>query len=183
MTARTEATLIEEVVTDKGYHSDDVLTELHERGVRGYIAEPDRGSRRWEDRPEEQARVYANRRRIRGTRGRRLHRKRAELAERSNAHMYETGGMRHLYLRGCRNIEKRVLIHGAGFNLGLLMRKKFGVGKPRCLQGTVLCVFQRLSRLVACMSALLLAMRALHVTNQLSKRASGFSCQALRAAF
>jgi hypothetical protein len=38
-------------------------------------------------------------------------------------------------LRHHENIAKRLLIHIAGFNLGLLMRKRFGVGKPRCLQG------------------------------------------------
>jgi transposase len=183
MTERTRAVPIEEVVTDKGYHSDEVLVDLDELGVRGYIAEPDRGRRRWQDRREEQARLYANRRRIRGVRGRRLHRKRAELAERSNAHMYETGGMRHLYLRGCGNIEKRVLIHGAGYNLGLLMRKKFGVGKPRCLQGTFSLVFERLSRVTAPMNLFLLTMRALQKMKQLSTRAPGSSCQALRPAF
>jgi transposase len=183
MTERTRAVPIEEVVTDKGYHSDEVLVDLDELGVRGYIAEPDRGRRRWQDRREEQARLYANRRRIRGVRGRRLHRKRAELAERSNAHMYETGGMRHLYLRGCGNIEKRVLIHGAGYNLGLLMRKKFGVGKPRCLQGTFSLVLERLSRVTAPMNLFLLTMRALQKIKQLSTRAPGSSCQALRPAF
>jgi hypothetical protein len=81
------------------------------------------------------ARVYANRRRIRGRRGKRLHRKRAELAERSHAHLYETGGTRHLYLRGRTNVEKRLVVHGAGFNLCLVLRKRFGLGKPRSLQG------------------------------------------------
>ncbi len=33
------------------------------------------------------------------------------------------------------NILKRLLIHVGGFNLGLLMREAFGVGKPRRLQG------------------------------------------------
>jgi hypothetical protein len=30
---------------------------------------------------------------------------------------------------------KRLLIHGGGFNLGLLMRQCLGIGKPRRLQG------------------------------------------------
>ena len=38
--------------------------------------------------------VYANRRRIRGARGKRLLRQRGELVERPNAHLYETGRMR-----------------------------------------------------------------------------------------
>lgn len=126
---------VEEVVTDKGYHSDDVLKSLHEQAVRSYVSEPDRGRRRWNGNREAQARVYANRRRLRGERSKHLHRKRGELGERSFAHMYETGGMRHVYLRGSRNVEKRLLIHGAGFNLSIVMRKRYRVGKPRALQG------------------------------------------------
>ena len=59
---------------------------------------------------------------------------RGELIERSFAHMYETGGMRRTHLRGHTNILKRLLIHAAGFNLSLLMRHAFGIGKPRALQ-------------------------------------------------
>ena len=49
--------------------------------------------------------------------------------------MYETGGMRRVYLRGRENILKRLVINAVGFNLALVMRKTFGVGKPRRLQG------------------------------------------------
>ncbi|MBZ5711690.1 transposase [Nannocystis pusilla] len=38
---------VEEVVADKGYHSNDVMTSLEEVDVRGYIPEPARGRRRW----------------------------------------------------------------------------------------------------------------------------------------
>ena len=62
-------------------------------------------------------------------------RRRGELIERSFAHTLETGAMRRTHLRGRNNIAKRMLIHVAGFNIGLLMRKLIGVGKPRCLQG------------------------------------------------
>jgi transposase len=81
--------------------------------------------------------VYANRRRIRGRRGKALLRKRGELVERPFAHCYETGGMRRTHLQGHPNILKRLLIHVAGFNLGLLMRATFGIGKPRTLQDAV----------------------------------------------
>jgi len=37
-----------EVVLDKGYHSNEVLTELADWQVRTYCAEPERGRRRWE---------------------------------------------------------------------------------------------------------------------------------------
>ena len=68
---------------------------------------------------------------MRGTRGKRLLASRGELVERSFAHCYETGGVRHPYLRGWDNVAKRVLIHAAGFNLGLLMRVHYKFPKPR----------------------------------------------------
>ena len=78
--------------------------------------------------------VYANRRRIRGERGRRLLRCRGELLERPFAHVCETGGMRRVHLRGHPNIRKRLLVHVAGANLGLLLRRLTGIGTPRSLQ-------------------------------------------------
>src|SRR5450432_2006927 len=38
---------VQEVVADKGYHSNDVMLGLAEKEVRTYIAEPDRGRRNW----------------------------------------------------------------------------------------------------------------------------------------
>ena len=55
----------------------------------------------------------------------------ASMLERSFAHCYETGGMRRLHLRGQGNIRKRAVVHAAGFNLGLVMRKLLGAGTPR----------------------------------------------------
>ena len=124
-----------EVVLDKGYHSNEVLVELAEWQVRTYCSEPERGRRRWEGKAEEQAAVYANRRRIRGERGKKLLRQRGEKLERGFAHLYETGGMRRVHLRHHRNILKRLLVHVAAFNLGLVMRQKWGRGTPRGLQG------------------------------------------------
>jgi len=43
--------------------------------------------------------------------------------------------MRRTHLRGQANIQKRLIVHAAGYNLSLLMGKICGVGKPRCLQG------------------------------------------------
>ena len=124
-----------EVVLDKGYHSNEVLAELADWKVRSYCSEPDRGRRCWEGKKEEQAAVYANRRRIRGERGKRLLRQRGEKVERSFAHCYETGGMRRVHLRRHPNILKRLLVHVAAFNLGLVIRKVLGHGTPRGLQG------------------------------------------------
>jgi len=126
-----------EIVADKGYHSDAVLEELDQLGIRTYIAEPDRGRRKWRGKVAEQKRLYANRRRLRSARSKRLQRKRCEVTERTFAHMYETGGMRRLHLRGSQNILKRLVVHGAGFNLGLLMRKRYGSGKPRGQKGPI----------------------------------------------
>ena len=103
--------------------------------MRGYVSEPNRGRRSWKRDRAAQAPTYANRRRIRGERGKRLQRARGEKLERAFAHLLETGGMRRTHLRGHENILKRMLVHGAGFNLGLLMRSRFGHGTPRSLQG------------------------------------------------
>jgi transposase len=126
-----------EVVTDKGYHSRGVVSELAEWGVRTYRSEPNRGPQRWREQEREQQAVYANRRRIRGERGLRLLRQRGEMLERWNQHLYDRGGMRRLHLRGRDNILKRLVVHSGAANLGLLMRKLFGKGTPRGLAGAL----------------------------------------------
>jgi len=133
------------VVADKGYHSNAVLTDQREREIRTYISEPNRGRRRWEDNAKAQAAVYGNRRRIRGERGKRLMRRRGELVERSFAHCYDTGGMRRTHLRKHENILKRLLIHTAGFNLSLVLRKLLGLGTARSLQGLTAAALRRLA--------------------------------------
>lgn len=137
-----------EVVGDKGYHSNQSLMDLEAVGVRSYISEPDRGRRNWKSNPEARDAVYRNRRRICGARGQRLLRLRGERLERPFAHLYETGGMRRVHLRGHTNIRKRLLIHTAGFNLGLLMRQLIGVGTPRGLQGRLMAVVTALVALI-----------------------------------
>jgi transposase len=126
---------LEEVVADKGYHSNQALVDLEAVGVRSYISEPDRGRRNWKKHPEARGAVYRNRRRIRGARGKRLLRQRGERLERPFAHLYKTGRMRRVHLRGHDNILKRVLLHAGALNLGLLMRTLVGIGTPRSLQG------------------------------------------------
>jgi len=144
---------IEELVADKGYHSNQTMTDFAELEIRGYISEPDRGRRDWEDKESERDAVYANRRRIRGPRGKRLMSQRGELIERSFAHVLETGGMRRTHLRGHINLLKRMLIHVGGFNLGLVMRKLIGIGKPRCLQGLIAFISDLLLSLWTCVTA------------------------------
>lgn len=125
---------IEEVVMDKGYHSSAVLMDLAQRGLRSYVPEPERGRRKWAGKQHEQRCVYENRRRVRGQRSKRLQKLRGELCERSFAHCYETGALRRMHLRGTDNVLKRVLVHAAAFNIGLLLRKLTGWGKPRQAQ-------------------------------------------------
>jgi transposase len=127
--------VIEEVVADKGYHSRTTVHDLETLQIRTYISEPDRGPQSWTDHEAERDAVYANRRRIRGNRGKRLLRRRGELLERPCAHLYETGGLRRAHARGHENVLKRLLVHAGAFNLGLWMRTLFGVGTPRSLQG------------------------------------------------
>src|SRR5215468_5041472 len=122
---------VEEVVADKGYHSNQVAVGLGELGVRTYIAEPDRGAREWNGKQAEKEAVYGNRRRIRGERGKRMQRQRGEKIERNFAHQFDTGGMDRLYVRGIRNVHKKLLIQAAACNLALLMRSMYGAGKPR----------------------------------------------------
>ena len=126
---------VQEVVGDKGYHSNQVMVDLEAVGIRSYISEPNRGRRKWDEHPEARGPVYRNRRRIRGARGKRLLRLRGERLERPFAHLYETGRMRRVHLRGHENILKRVLLQAGACNLGLLMRHLVGVGTPRGLQG------------------------------------------------
>ena len=144
---------VEEVVADKGYHSNEVVRDLVEQGVRTYIAEPERGDRKWDGRGAEQAAVYANRRRIRGARGKRLQAGRGERVERNFAHQFDTGGMDRLYVRGSQNVHKKLLIQAAACNLALLMRTLYGAGKPRAAhdRGTqlILAILQLYSALTA----------------------------------
>ena len=110
---------IVEVVADKGYHSNETMVGFAVSRVRSYVSEPDRGRRRWKGKTAARDAVYANRRRIRGARGKRLLRQRGELLERPNAHLYDTGGMRRVHLRGHSNILKRLLVHVCGLRAGL----------------------------------------------------------------
>jgi transposase len=131
---------IREVVADKGYHSNESLVECQKLGplrTRTYIPEPESGyERRWTDKPYGYEEAYrSNRRRMKGNRGKELQKQRSELVERSFAHVCETGGARRTWQRGIEKVTKRYKMVAEARNLGLIMRKLFGVGKPRCLQG------------------------------------------------
>ena len=135
---------VTEIVADTGYNSHQTLTACVASGRRSYISDPDRGRRNWRGKAAARDAVYANRRRIRGTRGQRLLRQRGERLERPFAHLFETGRLRRTHLRGHPNILKRLLVHVGAFNLGLLMRQLTGVGTPRSLQGRATASFAAL---------------------------------------
>src|SRR6266852_4370007 len=122
---------VERVVADKGYHSKQALQDLAEVGVRTVIAEPERKRQKWSGQSAAQAAVYANRRRLDTKIAKALMRRRGELIERNFAHLYDTGGMRRVHLRGKNNIAKRALIHAAAFNLSLILRQILRVGTAR----------------------------------------------------
>jgi len=163
---------IKDVIADKGYHSTANLLQCEEWGIRGYI--PERASprgRKWTDKPAEHKRaVYNNRRRVKGERGKRLGRLRSEYAERSFAHMCETGGARRSWLHGLLDLTKRYLMCAAGKNLGVLMRALFGVGKPRapqagcaCVSASIVACIGRLAGLLRVSGVILLTRAGMHV--------------------
>jgi len=128
---------IEEVAADKGYHAAETLELCESLNVRTYIPEPKRQHEsRWTDKPAElQRAVYGNRRRVKRDKGKRLQRRRSELCERTFSHICDSGGMRRSWLHGVVDVSKRYLIAVAAHNLGRIMRKLLGVGKPKALQG------------------------------------------------
>jgi transposase len=128
---------IEEAAADKGYHAAATLELCDELCLRTYIPERQRKHDAvWTDKPSAwQSAVYANRRRVRRAKGRKLQRLRSERCERSFAHVCDSGGMRRTWLRGLMNVAKRYLIAVAAHNLGRMLRKLFGIGKPKALQG------------------------------------------------
>jgi hypothetical protein len=126
-----------EVVGDKGYHKLETLVWTSKHAIETYLPEKkQRGVRDWSKHTRRERRAYnANARRTGSRRGRRLLRRRGELIERSFAHVCDSGGGRRAWLRGTVNLTKQYLVRVAGYNLSVVMRKLFGVGKPRGLQG------------------------------------------------
>jgi len=121
-----------DLVADKGYHSRSVLKDLDGGPWKSRIAEPKcKGLSWWHGDHEARRAVYNNRIRLGTGKGREAAKRRTELAERSFQHALDRGGMRRTWLRGLENVQKRYLLHIAGFNLGLLMRQLTGYGTPK----------------------------------------------------
>lgn len=158
---------LREVVTDKGYHSGAGLVAMRGMGVRTYVAVSRQPRRNWEGKREQQAAVYANRRRVKGARGKRLLRRRGELLERPFAHQYETGALRRLHVRGRGNVAKRVLLQAAAFNLALILRTMTRAGTPRGLADLKGKLFCALLRVLVALSAILTTLSGLKETQPL----------------
>ncbi len=128
--------VIEEVVADKGYHSAENIELADSLSLRTYIPErKQKGKRRWSNKPAGFERAFRlNRQRTRRAKSRALQRRRSEVVERTFAHLCETGGGRRSWLCGLEKVRKRWLIHAAARNLGLIMRRLFGIGTARSLQ-------------------------------------------------
>jgi transposase len=121
-----------ECVADKGYHSRAVLKAMDDGPWKTRIAEPkQKGFSRWHGDDAARRAVTNNRTRLRSGVARQAFKLRAEIVERSFAHILDRGGMRRTWLRGRENVHKRYLLHVAGHNLSLLMRQLIGAGTPR----------------------------------------------------
>jgi transposase len=128
---------VEEAAADKGYHAAGTIEMCDFLGVRTYIPEPRRPHRsKWVDKPAAYRRgAYGNRRRVKRAKGKAPQRRRSEVCERSFAHVCETGGARRSWLRGLADVRKRYQMAAAAHNLGRLLRRLTGIGKPKALQG------------------------------------------------
>ena len=121
-----------ECVADKGYHSRAVLKDLDAGPWKTRISAPTRkGFSRWHGDDAARRAVTNNRARLLSGVARQAFKLRAEIVERSFAHILDRGGMRRTWLRGRENVHKRYLLHVAGHNLSLLMRQIIGAGTPK----------------------------------------------------
>ena len=127
---------IEKVTADKVYHKLDVLVAcetLTHSPIKTYIPEADnRWKLCWDDKTAEQERACRlNRDRTQRAYGKRLQRRRSEVVERSFGHICDTGKQRRSWLRGIVNVSNRYQMQAAACNLGIVLRKLIGAGKPR----------------------------------------------------
>lgn len=121
-----------ELIADKGYHSRAVLKNLDGGPWQTRIAEPKpKAIQRWRGDLDTRRAVYRNRARLRSGIGKQALTLRAEKVERSFELTLDRGGLRRTHLRGRENVQKRYLVHVAGYNLGLVMRQLIGAGTPK----------------------------------------------------
>ncbi len=130
--AAPSAEMPAELVADKGCHSRETLKSLDDGPWKTRIAEPRRdGFLRWHGDAAARRAVVNNRTRLLSGVARVAFKLRAEVVERGFALILDRGGMRRARLRGREKVQKRYLIHVAGYNLGLILRLLTGAGTPR----------------------------------------------------
>ena len=116
------------MVADKGYHSNDVLTDLTALEMR---------SNRTAGGATGAASLGSNKRCMATGDAREAGQTAVTVTRRAGGTQFcsliWTGRMRRTHLRGHENILKRLLIHGGAFNLSLVLRKERGAGTPRGL--------------------------------------------------
>ena len=113
-----------ELIADKGYHSRAVLKDLAGGPWQTRIAEPKPPDvQRWRGDRDARRAVYGDRARLRSGVGKAALALRAEKVERSFALVLDRGGLRRTHVRGRENVQKRYVIHVAGYNLGLVLRQ------------------------------------------------------------
>ena len=126
---------LEEVIADKGYHSNQTMVDLDAVGIRSYVAEPDRGRRDWSKEPEAQApgvwQSSPDSGRARPAPDASTRRADRTLLRASLRHGRDAA---HASARSREHPEAPADSCG-GFNLGLVMRQLIGIGTPRGLQG------------------------------------------------
>ena len=101
--ASGDTTSIQQAVPAAGEAVAEQMTtaqDVNEAGVEEVVA----------DKGYHSGATYANRRRVRGERGKRLLRQRGEKLERPFAHQFETGAMRRLRVRGLDEVKKKLLL-------------------------------------------------------------------------
>src|SRR5689334_22436521 len=121
-----------ELIADTGYHSRAGLKALEDGAWTTRISEKQqKGFARWHGDAAARRAVYNNRVRLKSRVARTAFKLRGEKVERSFAHILDVGALRRTWLRGVANVEKRYTIQVAAYNLGLVMRHRFGAGTPR----------------------------------------------------
>jgi transposase len=133
-----------ELIADTGYHSRAGLKALEDGAWTTRIAErQQKGFARWHGDAAARRAVYNNRARLTSRVARTAFKLRGEKVERSFAHILDVGALRRTWLRGVANVEKRYTIQVAAYNLGLVMRHRFGAGTPRQAAAAACFVFFR----------------------------------------
>jgi hypothetical protein len=131
-----------ELIADTGCHSRAGLKALEDGAWTTRIAEKQqKGFARWHGDAAARRAVYNNRARLTSRVARTAFKLRGEKVERSFAPILDVGALRRTWLRGVANVEKRYTIQVAAYDLGSVMRHRFGAGTPRQAAATAYFIF------------------------------------------